>query len=172
MPQQHFGNVHLYTGDGFGAREAALGVALRALGHGYRVQIIQFLQDNPENGESKLQQQLSPLSVVTFSRPDVTVDHPRPEDMFLAAEGLNYARRVLQSSDRPDIMILDNLNPAVYHGHLDLQDVLDFVDNTPNNVEVLLTGHPSHDALLPFCQVVTEHRRIKQVDGLGKGIAH
>lgn len=171
MPSQQFGNVHLYTGDGFGVREIPLGVALRALGHGYNVVIIQFLQGSKETGEYKLQEQLKPLSVVTFGRAGVDLEHPSAEDVFLAREGLNYARRQLQGNQRPDLLILDNINPAIVHGHLELSDVLDFVDNTPNNVEVFLTGNPAHDDLVNLCQVVTHGRKIKNVDALGHGVA-
>lgn len=172
MPSQEFGNVHLYAGDGLGVREIPFGFALRALGNGHSVAVIQFLRDNKETGEYKLQNALGPLSVVTYGRDGVNTAQPTPEDIFLAREGLNYARRLLREDQRPDLLILDNINPAIVHGHLDLPDVLDFVDNTPNNVEVFLTGHPAHDALIDLSQVVTHGRGIKRVDGLSRGIAH
>lgn len=172
MPSQEFGNIHLYTGDGFGMREIPLGIALRALGHGFRVVIIQFLGGGPHTGEYKAQDQLKGLSVVAFARPGAHIERPAPEDQFLAREGLDYARRLLHGANRPDLLVLDNINPAVVHGHLDHADVLDFLDNTPNNVEVFVTGHPAHADIARVCQVVTDGRGVKRVDRLGKGVAH
>ena len=84
------GLIQVYTGDGKGKTTAALGLALRAVGHGMKVLIIQFMKGSSEIGEIKAAQKLAPyLTIVPMGRGTfVSKDHPHPEDTKIAREGL------------------------------------------------------------------------------------
>ena len=91
MNHRKHAHVFLYTGEGEGKTTTALGVALRAVGHGKRVIVIQFMKGRKNVGEYKIQEKLKPLyTVKQFGRPDFIYDvhHPLDIDKKLAQEGL------------------------------------------------------------------------------------
>lgn len=163
-PKKDWGRIHVYTGEGKGKTTAALGLALRALGHGYSVLVIQFLKNHRDLGELKFQNYIHPkLQVLQFSQTG-TIDlaNPSSMDIYYTREGLNHARTVLQAREwRPDLLILDEINVAVHYGLLPLQEMIDFLDNKPQNTEIILTGRYAHPALMEKADLVTEMTPIK-----------
>ncbi len=111
MPQRH-GTVQVYTGDGKGKTTAALGLALRAAGHGLRTYMIQFMKGSSNYGELMVAESL-PALVIEQSGRDTFVDrkNPAPEDIDLAKRGLEKARAAIASGEY-DIVVLDPGNRA------------------------------------------------------------
>jgi cob(I)alamin adenosyltransferase len=155
-PKKRLGLVHVYTGEGKGKTSAALGLALRAAGHNMKVLVIQFLKGHKDYGEMLIQERLKPhVEIVQFGTPAPTNLHdPAAMDTYLAKEGLEYARRAM-IHDRPDILILDEINTALHHHLLDTNDVLDFLDNKHQQTEVILTGRNAPKELLNAADLVT-----------------
>ena len=155
------GLVQVYTGDGKGKTTAALGLALRAAGHGLRVVIVQFLKGWPGYGELKGIDALPSVTIHPFGRPGwVHPDRPESEDYERATKALAYAREVITSS-KADIVVLDEINVALDYGLLDLTQVLALLDDKPQHVEVILTGRSAHAHVIDRADLVTEMHKVK-----------
>ncbi|MFA5994890.1 MAG: cob(I)yrinic acid a,c-diamide adenosyltransferase [Patescibacteria group bacterium] len=154
--KKHLGKLHIYTGTGKGKTSAALGTLLRAAGQGYTVLMIQFIKGHKDTGELLAAQKLKPLvEILQFGRPELASwQEIHAIDAYLAAQGLQYAREAMQQR-RPDVLILDEILPAIQHELLNLEDVVDFLDNRHRNTEVILTGSTAHPVLLNMADLVT-----------------
>jgi cob(I)alamin adenosyltransferase len=154
------GYVQLYTGDGKGKTTAALGLALRASGRGLRTYIGQFMKGQ-RYGEIEalrdhpfivLEQYGSPRCI---RREEVTTEH-----VAQAHRGLEVAREAMLSGDY-DLVVLDEVNVSIWFGLLTTEEVLTFLDQRPDHVEVVLTGRRAPQALIDRADLVTEMRQVK-----------
>ena len=159
-PRLSPGRVQLYTGDGKGKTTAALGLAIRASGRGLRTYIGQFMKGQ-KYGELDALRGNPYITVEQYGSPrcihreEVTSQH-----IDEAREGLERAREVMLSGDY-DIIVLDEVNVAIWFGVLTTQDVLAFLDQRPADVEVVMTGRRAPQALIDRADLVTEMREIK-----------
>jgi len=170
------GMVQVYTGDGKGKTTAALGLALRALGHGLTVYMIQFMKGDPEYGELRAGRCLNGLTIRQFGRTDfVDRDHPAEEDLSLARQGLEHARAIMEAGEH-DLLILDEINVAMDFGLVPVQAVLELIENKPREMELILTGRSAPRAVVEAADLVTEMREIKHYYQQGRmardGIEH
>lgn len=161
-PKKRLGLVHLYTGDGKGKTTSALGIALRAIGQNMKVLVIQFMKGHKDYGEMLIQEKLKPqLEVVQFGTPEkMDLENPTDMDRYLAQQGMEYARRAM-ALERPDVLILDEINPAVSSGCVSVVEVLDFIDNAHRNVEIILTGRHAPKEFLNAADIVTIFNDVK-----------
>lgn len=155
------GLVQVYTGEAKGKSTAAFGLALRAAGHGLKVLIIQFMK-TPDYGEHRSFQRLTPeIEVKTFGRKGfIHRGGARPEDYEQAALALACAREAMLSGT-VDILILDEINNALFFGLLKEDEVLDFLQERPPEVEVVLTGRNAPAGIIAAADLVTEMHQIK-----------
>lgn len=154
--------VYLWTGLGWGKTTSSLGVALRAIGHGYKVVIIQFMKGWGERvGEVKIAEKLKPLyEIYQFGRPGwINLEKPAPIDKQMAQKGLAFARK--KAKEKPFLLILDEINLAVAAGMLDEKEVLHFLDEVPPEVHVYLTGRYATPKLMMRADFVNEIVMIK-----------
>ncbi len=156
------GRVQLYTGNGKGKTTAALGLALRAVGHGLRVYVMQFLKGQTVYGELETARRLAPeLTIEQVGREAfVSPTRPAEEDLRLAREAFARARVLVTSGDY-DLVILDELNCAVLFGMIPLSEVLALIAARPPRVELVLTGRGAPQELMDAADLVTEMREIK-----------
>jgi cob(I)alamin adenosyltransferase len=155
------GLIQIYTGAGKGKTTAALGLALRAAGHGLTVYIIQFMKGWPNYGELVSVDWLPTVTLKQFGGPDfVDPDNPRPEDKRMAQEALDHAREIIVAEEQ-DIVVLDEINVALDFGLILLDDVLSLLDAKPDHVELVLTGRKAHPELVMRADLVTEMLAIK-----------
>lgn len=158
------GLVHIYTGEGKGKTTAAVGLAVRAAGQGFRVCMIQFLKGGRSSGEYRLISERIPE--IEFIRSGMT--HPmfmkkKPPQVELeeeAAKTLALAGEKAASGEY-DLIILDEINNAVAQGWLTWEEVADFLENRPEGLEVVLTGRDAHPRLQAMADYVTEMLKIK-----------
>lgn len=157
-----YGKVHVYTGEGKGKTTAALGLALRAMGHGKRVLVVQFLHGNKQAGEFLAQNRLAPqVEVVQFGTPEgANVLNPSDMDLYIAQQAMDYIRKEMVRR-RPDILILDEILPAIHFGLLEVKEVVDFLDNKHAYVEVVLTGRYAHPEILNRADLITVMQSVK-----------
>lgn len=155
------GLVHVYTGNGKGKTTAALGLALRASGHGKKVCMIQFMKGRIDYGELKACKDNPNITIEQFGRPQfVDKDNPEPEDLEFAKEALGKARDVLGSGEY-QIVILDEINLAVDFNLIELENVMELVRGKPEGVELILTGRNAHPEIVKIADYVTEMLEIK-----------
>lgn len=155
------GNIHLYTGNGEGKSLTAFGLALRAVGHGYKVVIIQFLKGRKDIGEYKIKDRLSPeYEIYQFGREEfIDLSKPKPVDYELARRGLEFAWKALEK--KPRVLVLDEVNLAVAVGLLKVEDVIRFLDVVPEETVVVLTGRNAPRELIERADLVTEMHEVK-----------
>ena len=151
----------MYTGPGKGKTTCALGLALRAVGRGLKVYVIQFLKGR-ETGESRAAQRLAPeLTWRTFGRPGLgKLRAPTPEDLRQLREAWDLAHRVMAAGEH-DLVILDEINLALAYRLIPLDEVLEALRRRPPGVEVVLTGRGAPPELVELADLVTEMRPVK-----------
>ncbi len=170
------GMVQVYTGHGKGKTTAALGLALRAIGHGLKVYMIQFMKGDPHYGELRAAKHLPGFTVRQFGRRDyVDRQHPTEEDILLARQGLAHARKIVASGEF-DVIILDEINVALDFKLLDVNEVLALIEGKPARTELLLTGRYAPKEIVQVADLVTEMKEIKHYFQRGRkarnGIEH
>ena len=155
------GLIQIYTGNGKGKTTAALGLALRACGHGLRTYIGQFLKGRAY-GELRGVERLAPLVAVEQYGLDewILPGEIGPEQEAAAHEGLARARRALVSI-RYDIVVLDEINVALSLGLLPEEAVLELMDGKPPQVELVMTGRGSPRFIIDRTDLVTEMRKVR-----------
>jgi len=154
--------IYIFTGNGPGKTTAALGLALRSLGHGLKVVIIQFLKGRKDIGEYKIGKKLGPrYQIYQFGRKDfINLKKPESVDFKLAQNGLNFAKQILKNR-KPDLLILDEINLAAKTKILPLKEVLKFLKTIPRKTNVVLTGNPVPKEFIKLADGVSEIRKIK-----------
>ena len=158
------GLIIVFTGDGKGKTTAALGVALRAVGHRMYVSVVQFLKSSLATGEARAAERLAPeLEFVSLGRGFVNCcgsTTPLAEHRKAAGEALTLARQRMLSGAW-DVLVLDELNTAVALGLVDIADVLDMIRNKPPKLHLIVTGRNARPELVAVADMVTEMRSIK-----------
>jgi len=161
--------IYLFTGNGGGKTIAALGLALRSIGHKHKVVVIQFMKGRKDIGEYKAAKRLSPwLKLYQFGRKGfVNLRHPAEEDKKLAKAGFEFAKKVLRR--KPNLLILDEINLAIAIRLLNLKEVLEFLKGIPKSMDVVLTGRRASRRLYQFANGVSVIKKVKHV--FDKGIS-
>ena len=153
--------LQIYTGDGKGKTTAALGLALRAWGHGFNTALIQFMKGSGDYGEILATRNLPGIAIHQFGTPDfVKKGSPSEKDIQLAKEGLDFAFEVIKSRNY-DIIILDELSVAIDFDLVPLQRVLELLDTVPDDDEIIITGRNAPAELIERADLVTEMKMIK-----------
>lgn len=157
------GLVHVYTGGGKGKTTAALGAALRALGWGGKVCMVQFIKGYGEIGEAKFARGSSERFVLRQFAIDVSrnIDEQKVSERREAAgAAMAYAAQVVQGGEY-DLVILDEINNACHYGLIEVSQVLKLIQTKPANVELILTGQNAPSQIIEAADYVTEMRSIK-----------
>ncbi|MGI0087114.1 MAG: cob(I)yrinic acid a,c-diamide adenosyltransferase [Nitrosotalea sp.] len=161
---ENAGLVIVYTGKGKGKTTAALGMALRAIGYDYKVCMIQFIKGSWHYGEMTSSKRLEPefeLTAVGKGFVGIMDDKSPIEDhKKIADEALAIAKEKI-TSEKYDIVILDEINYAVNLGLVKIDDVLKLIQTKPTNVNLVLTGNHVRDEIIELADLVTEMREIK-----------
>jgi cob(I)alamin adenosyltransferase len=157
--ERKIGLVMVNTGPGKGKTTAALGLALRAIGHHHKVKMIQFMKGDPFYGEILMRERLPELEIEQYGL-DRFVDpkHPEPEQVERARAGFEAAKQAVLSG-RYHVVILDEANVAMSFGLIDTQAVVDLLRNKPAHVEVVLTGREAPQAIIDaadYVNIVTD----------------
>jgi len=158
------GLVIVYTGKGKGKTTAALGMALRAVGHDRRICMIQFIKGSWHYGEMTSSKLLEPqFELVAVGKGFVGIlddKSPREEHVKIAQEAIQISREKIQSK-KYDIIILDEINYAVNLGLVEVNDVLDLIKIKPSTLHLVLTGNYASNEIINAADLVTEMKEIK-----------
>ena len=163
MTDSRRGLILINTGPGKGKTTAAMGTALRAVGNGMRVLMIQFLKGSWHYGELDAVKAFGENFVLKqMGRGFVKIGGAEtdPEDVRLVEAAWAEARDAIYSGDW-DMVVLDEINYAIGYGMLDAAIVADALRQRPEMVHVILTGRNAHPLLVELADTVTEMREVK-----------
>lgn len=162
------GLVQIYTGNNKGKTTAALGLTLRAVGHGFRVFILQFMKGRQDYGELQGLKRLEPeCQIEQYGSPGwVFKGQANEQDCIEALEGLEKAREII-SSGQWDIVILDEIINAIWFELLPEDKVIELLELKPQHVEIVMTGRNASPRLIERAHLVTEMVAIKHPYELG-----
>jgi len=154
------GYIHIYTGDGKGKTTAAIGLAIRAAGYGMKTYIGQFMKGQ-HYGELTTLRDHSCITIEQYGdiecvyREEITQKH-----IDQAQLGLKQARKAMHSRQY-DIIILDEINVAVWFNLITVEDVLELLNERPKNIEFILTGRRAPKELIEIADLVSDVTEIK-----------
>lgn len=155
------GLIQIYTGDGKGKTTAALGLALRAAGHGAKIAIVQFMKGSPIYGEICAAARIPEITMIRTGRDKcIFRGDETEEDYAEAARGLKTAGDMLRSGEY-DIVILDEINVAVDFGLIKCSDVENILLQKAQGTEAVLTGRNAPKELIELADLVTEMKEVK-----------
>ena len=162
------GFVHIYTGNGKGKTTASIGLAIRSFGTGKRVFIAQFAKSGESAEIKTIRERLPEIIVKQYGLDHFIKGEPSQEDIDVASKGLAEVREVIASGEY-DLIILDEINIALYYHLFKVQDVKEIILNRPSNMEIVLTGRYADEELIDIADIVTEMKEIKHY--YSKGIS-
>ena len=157
------GLIIVNTGPGKGKTTAAMGTALRAVGQGMRVLMLQFLKGSWHYGELDAVKAFGDKFVMKqMGRGFVKVGgaEPDPEDLKMVRDAWREAEEAIRSGQW-DLVVLDEINYAISYGMLDGEAVAAALKQKPDQVHVILTGRNAHPAIVELADTVTEMRQVK-----------
>jgi cob(I)alamin adenosyltransferase len=154
--------VILNTGNGKGKTTAALGTALRAMGHGWRVCMVQFIKGKWKPGEVRMAGKLAPgqFEIIPMGEGFTWESENLEKDKATAQRAWDIAKEKLLSGDF-QLMILDEITYTITYKFLDLDDVVETIRRRPANVNVIMTGRGAHPALVELADLVSEVHEVK-----------
>lgn len=163
--QQERGILMIFTGNGKGKTTAAFGTATRAVGHGQRVGVIQFIKGEWPNGERNL---LEPHGVEfqVMATGFTWETQNRESDSAACAAVWQHAQRMLADPEL-SLVVLDELTYMVSYDYLALDRVLEALQRRPAHQSVIITGRGCHRALLDMADTVSEMRPVKHAFDAG-----
>ena len=154
------GYIQVYTGDGKGKTTAALGLALRAAGAGFRVYIAQFVKGMKYSELNILPRFSDDITLKQYGRDCFIKRDPTNEDIQAAQEGLKEVKEIMCSGEY-QMIILDEANIATYFNLFSVDDLLDFMRERPKGVELVITGRKADTRVIEAADLVTEMKEIK-----------
>lgn len=158
------GLIHIYTGDGKGKTTAAIGLGVRACGHGMKVLMVQFLKSTP-TGEIYCLKSLEPnfrlcrgteSKKFTWQMGEEEKAHAAAEQQDMFNNAVNAAR-----NGECDLLILDEILGAISSGMLDEKQLISFIENKPDGLELVLTGRNADSDLIGLADYVSEIKAVK-----------
>lgn len=155
------GLLIVHTGKGKGKTTAAIGMALRCIGHGMKVGIVQFVKGARPTGERAVLQSFPDLCVIEATGEGFTWEtQDRERDTALAAEAWQTAQAMIHDSSFR-MVILDEINVVLRYGYLDFNTVLAALKNRPQALHVVVTGRNAREELVEAADLVTEMALVK-----------
>ena len=160
----------VYTGKGKGKTTAALGIALRAVGYGKRICMIQFIKGSWHYGEMDSSKRLEPeFEMIAVGKGFVGIiddKSPKEDHKDIAKEAIRISNEKIKSGNY-DIIILDEINYAVNLDLISINDVLNLIKSKPAEIDLVLTGNYAKNEIIKLADLVTEMREIKHPFQLG-----
>jgi cob(I)alamin adenosyltransferase len=176
--KHEMGMIHVYTGEGKGKTTSAVGLAMRAVGHGHKACVVQFMKGGRYFGELIFAEDNLPKKM-TFAQFGQGCPHsdeiadgslkcggcrscfrPFEEEALQAKKALKYASKMMKSGDF-DLVILDEINTAMSMKYLEAKEVLDLMMSKPRGVELVLTGRGAPKTIIAAADYATDMKPLK-----------
>ena len=154
------GYIQVYTGRGKGKTTAALGLALRAAGAGFKVFIAQFVKQKKCSEHRILERLGGSVTIKRYGKGFILKRKTTDSDRNAAREGLEELRDILRSR-KYDVVILDEANIATHYGLIPVDDLLDLMATKPAKTELVITGRYADKRIIQKADLVTEMKEVK-----------
>jgi cob(I)alamin adenosyltransferase len=155
------GLVVVHTGAGKGKTTAAFGMVLRCVGHGLRVGIVQFVKSNADTAEQRALASFGDRVTLRVMGEGFTWEtQDRERDAAAAKRAWEAAREMISDADYR-MVVLDELNVVLRHGHLSAAEVVAALDGRPAATHVVVTGRGAPSELIERADLVTEMKLLK-----------
>ncbi len=154
------GYIQIYTGDGKGKTTAAIGLAIRAYGAGLKIFFAQFVKGQEYSEIKALKKFEDRIFIRQYGRECFIYKKPTEEDIEIARNGWEQVKRAIFEEEY-DVIILDELNIALYYELISVKDVIDVLKNKPVSKEVVITGRKMPNEFFEYADLITEMKEIK-----------
>ena len=154
------GYVQIYTGNGKGKTTAAYGLAVRAIGAGMKVCIVQFIKGLYSSEFETFKRLSDSIDVFQYGDGNFIIGKPTSSDINKVKKGLEKLKSVIKSG-KYQIIILDEINLAVFLKIITVDEIIEILINRPKDVELILTGRHAHPKIIEMADLVTEMNEIK-----------
>lgn len=158
--QKEQGVLLVLTGPGKGKSSSGFGMVARALGHGMKVGVVQFIKGKFATGEQAFFQSLPGVDYYVMGQGYTWDTQNRAQDEQAARTAWDRVKTMLADA-RYDLLLLDELNIALRHEYLDLDEVLDDLQARPPMQHVVVTGRYAPQQLIELADTVTEMKVVK-----------
>lgn len=156
------GRIHIYTGDGKGKTTASLGLALRAIGAGKKVAIVQFLKKKKSSEHQAIKKYNLPIIIESFGLGFYKIGNDTKtsaQHQKAAQKAINRALEIIKNQSH-DILILDEVNLALDYDLIEIDQVVQIIDLN-QQTEIILTGRNAPLKLKKLAHLVTEMKKYK-----------
>ena len=155
------GLLIVHTGKGKGKSTAAFGMVFRAIGHGFKVGVVQFVKGAWGTGERDVLEKFSDLVTIRAMGEGFTWDtQDRQRDLAAARAAWEQAKEMIADPSYK-MVLLDELNIVLRYDYLPLEEVLEVLSHKPRDLHVIVTGRNAKDELIEIADLVTEMTEIK-----------
>ena len=155
------GLIIVHTGKGKGKSTAAFGMVFRAVGHGFRVGIVQFVKGKWGTGERDALEKFPEQVTIKAMGEGFTWDtQDRARDIAAAKSAWETAKAMIADTAY-NMVLLDELNICLRYDYLDIAEVVKVLKNKPKDTHVIITGRNAKDELIEIADLVTEMTQIK-----------
>ena len=160
------GLLIVHTGKGKGKSTAAFGLAVRAIGNGMKVGVVQYVKGKWQTGERGVLEKFpEQVEIRTMGEGFTWETQDRARDIGAARNAWDVSRQMIEASrgDDPkyDMVLLDELNIVLRYGYLDLAEVVEFLSGKPEKLHVIVTGRNAKPELIEAADLVTEMTMVK-----------
>ncbi len=160
------GLLIVHTGKGKGKSTAAFGLAVRALGNGMRVGVVQYVKGKWETGERHVLEKFPEQVEIRTMGEGFTWDtQDRARDIRAAQAAWQASKEMIEAcrggNPKYDMVILDELNIVLRYSYLPLEEVIEVLANKPADLHVVVTGRNAKPELIEIADLVTEMTQIK-----------
>ncbi|GLT15781.1 cob(I)yrinic acid a,c-diamide adenosyltransferase [Vibrio algivorus] len=157
--QQEKGLVVVITGNGKGKTTSGFGTVARAVGHGQKCAVAQFIKGTWDNGEKNLLEKLG-VSFHVMATGFTWETQDKKKDTQAAQQVWQECKKILQDESM-DVVLLDEVTYMVTYGYIDLDELIQAIENRPKEQSVILTGRAAHRSLIELADTVSEVRNVK-----------
>lgn len=154
------GYVHVYTGNGKGKTTSVIGIMVRAAGAGKKIYFGQFMKQGDYSEIKVLQERFPEITLEQYGGRLLLDKESEATDIAIAQEGIKRAKEALHSG-KYDMVVLDEVNIVVFLEQVQLEQLIELIENRPENVELVLTGRYANEKIIEMADLVSEIQQVK-----------
>jgi len=155
------GLIIVHTGKGKGKSTAAFGMVFRSIGHGFKTAVVQFVKGGWDTGERTILENYPDLCTIKAAGEGFTWEtQDRQRDIEMASAAWQMAKEAIMDPQYK-LVLLDELNIVLRYDYLPIAEVVEFLQQKPEDTHVIITGRNAKQELIDIADLVTEMEQIK-----------